>query len=35
MTPIDLAAVDAEWGRIRSTYLKPDADRPPSTARGP
>jgi catechol 2,3-dioxygenase-like lactoylglutathione lyase family enzyme len=34
MTPIDLAAVDAERGHIRSTYLKPAADRPPSTARG-
>jgi catechol 2,3-dioxygenase-like lactoylglutathione lyase family enzyme len=31
---IDLAAVDAERERIRTTYLKPEASRPSSTARG-
>ncbi len=31
---IDLAAVDAERERIRAAYLKPDASRPSSTARG-
>jgi catechol 2,3-dioxygenase-like lactoylglutathione lyase family enzyme len=34
MTQIDLATVDAERERIRSTYLKPEAERPASTARG-
>jgi catechol 2,3-dioxygenase-like lactoylglutathione lyase family enzyme len=34
MTQIDLAAVDADRERIRSTYLKPEGDRPASTARG-
>jgi catechol 2,3-dioxygenase-like lactoylglutathione lyase family enzyme len=34
MTEIDLAAVDAERERIRSTYLKPESSRPPSSARG-
>ncbi len=31
---IDLAAVDAERERIRAAYLKPEASRPSSTARG-
>ena len=34
MTQIDLSAVEAERERIRSTYLKPESDRPASTARG-
>jgi catechol 2,3-dioxygenase-like lactoylglutathione lyase family enzyme len=34
MTEIDLAAIDADRERIRSTYLKPEADRPASAARG-
>ena len=34
MTDLDLPAIDAERDRIRTTYLKPDADRPASTARG-
>jgi catechol 2,3-dioxygenase-like lactoylglutathione lyase family enzyme len=34
MTAIDLAAIDAERERIRTTYLRPEADRPPSSARG-
>lgn len=29
-----LAAIDAERERIRSTYLRPAAERPPSSARG-
>ena len=31
---IDLAAIDAERERIRTTYLEPDASRPASAARG-
>ncbi len=31
---IDVAAIDAERERIRTTYLKPEASRAPSTARG-
>jgi catechol 2,3-dioxygenase-like lactoylglutathione lyase family enzyme len=31
---IDQAAIEAERDRIRSTYLRPAADRPASTARG-
>ena len=34
MTDLDLPAIDAERDRIRTTYLKPDSDRPASTARG-
>ena len=34
MTQIDLSAVEAERERIRSTYLKPESERPASTARG-
>jgi catechol 2,3-dioxygenase-like lactoylglutathione lyase family enzyme len=34
MPEIDLTAINAERERIRATYLLPDADRPPSTARG-
>jgi catechol 2,3-dioxygenase-like lactoylglutathione lyase family enzyme len=34
MTEIDLAAIDAERERIRSTYLQAEATRPPSSARG-
>ena len=34
MTGIDLSAIDAERERIRSTYLKPEASRPASSARG-
>src|SRR5262245_349095 len=34
MTQIDLAAIDAERERIRSTYLKPEDGRPASSARG-
>jgi catechol 2,3-dioxygenase-like lactoylglutathione lyase family enzyme len=34
MTQIDLAAIDAERERIRTTYLLPDETRPASSARG-
>jgi catechol 2,3-dioxygenase-like lactoylglutathione lyase family enzyme len=34
MTEIDLAAIDAERERIRDAYLRPEEDRPPSSARG-
>jgi catechol 2,3-dioxygenase-like lactoylglutathione lyase family enzyme len=34
MTDLDLAAIDTERERIRATYLKPDEQRPASTARG-
>lgn len=34
MTELDVAAIDAERERIRTTYLRPEADRPPSSARG-
>jgi catechol 2,3-dioxygenase-like lactoylglutathione lyase family enzyme len=34
MTDRDLAAINAERDRIRDTYLKPESDRPASTARG-
>jgi catechol 2,3-dioxygenase-like lactoylglutathione lyase family enzyme len=34
MTEIDLAAIDAERERIRTTYLRPETDRPASSARG-
>jgi catechol 2,3-dioxygenase-like lactoylglutathione lyase family enzyme len=34
MTEIDLAAIDATREQIRSTYLKPEASRPSSSARG-
>jgi len=34
MTQIDLSAVEAERERIRATYLKPESERPASTARG-
>ena len=34
MTDLDLTAIDAERDRIRAAYLKPDAERPASTARG-
>ena len=34
MTEIDLAAVDTERERIRTTYLRPEAERPASAARG-
>jgi catechol 2,3-dioxygenase-like lactoylglutathione lyase family enzyme len=34
MTERDLAAIDAKRERIRTTYLKPDGERPASTARG-
>jgi len=34
VTEIDLAAIDAERERIRSTYLQPDESRPGSSARG-
>ena len=34
MTEIDLAAIDAERERIRDTYLRPEEQRPPSSARG-
>jgi catechol 2,3-dioxygenase-like lactoylglutathione lyase family enzyme len=34
MNDLDLAAVDAERERIRATYLKDDASRPASSARG-
>jgi catechol 2,3-dioxygenase-like lactoylglutathione lyase family enzyme len=34
MTERDLAAIDAERERIRTTYLKPEGERPASTARG-
>ena len=34
MTQIDLAAIEVERERIRSTYLRPESDRPPSSARG-
>ena len=31
---VDLAAIEAERKRIRSTYLRPAGERPPSSARG-
>jgi len=31
---IDLAAIEVERDRIRSTYLRAESDRPPSSARG-
>src|SRR3954468_24695205 len=34
MTDIDLAAIEAERERIRSTYLAPEEARPRSSARG-
>ena len=34
MTQIDLAAIEVERDRIRSTYLRAESDRPPSSARG-
>jgi catechol 2,3-dioxygenase-like lactoylglutathione lyase family enzyme len=34
MTDLDLAAIDRERERIRSTYLSPDDSRPASSARG-
>jgi len=34
MTTLDLAAIEAERDRIRDTYLKPEPDRPASSARG-
>ena len=34
MTATDLAAIKAERERIRATHLKPEAERPASTARG-
>jgi catechol 2,3-dioxygenase-like lactoylglutathione lyase family enzyme len=34
MTDIDLAAIEAERERIRTTYLRPEGERPPSSARG-
>ncbi len=34
MSERDVAAVEAERDRIRSTHLREGADRPPSTARG-
>ena len=34
MTEIDLAAIDAERERIRETYLRPEEQRPASSARG-
>ncbi|HZC26306.1 MAG TPA: VOC family protein, partial [Actinopolymorphaceae bacterium] len=30
----DLVAIEAARDRIKRTYLKPDTERPPSTARG-
>src|SRR4051812_24719597 len=34
MPDLDLAAIEAERERIRTTYLTAEADRPPSNARG-
>ncbi|MGH3472957.1 MAG: VOC family protein [Nocardioidaceae bacterium] len=34
MTEIDLAAIDAERERMRTTYLRSELDRPESSARG-
>jgi catechol 2,3-dioxygenase-like lactoylglutathione lyase family enzyme len=34
MTEIDLATIEATRQRIRATYLKPEQDRPASSARG-
>ncbi len=34
MTDIDLAAIEAERERIRTTYLRPESERPASSARG-
>src|SRR5829696_5080701 len=34
MTDIDLAAIEAERERIRTTYLQPESSRPASSARG-
>jgi catechol 2,3-dioxygenase-like lactoylglutathione lyase family enzyme len=34
MPEIDLVAIDAERKRLRDAYLRPNEDRPPSSARG-
>ena len=34
MTEIDLPAIERERERIRETYLRPEGERPPSSARG-
>src|SRR5687767_1633006 len=34
MTDIDLAAIEAERERIKTTYLQPESSRPASSARG-
>jgi catechol 2,3-dioxygenase-like lactoylglutathione lyase family enzyme len=34
MTDLDLAAIEAERDRIRTEYLRPEGQRPASTARG-
>src|SRR5215212_3579654 len=34
MTDVDLAAIEAERERIRTTYLQPESSRPASSARG-
>ena len=34
MTEIDLAAIDEQRARIRTTHLRPVDNRPPSSARG-
>jgi catechol 2,3-dioxygenase-like lactoylglutathione lyase family enzyme len=34
MTDIDLPAIEAERDRIRTAYLRPDGERPASSARG-
>jgi hypothetical protein len=34
MTEIDLAAIEEERARIRTTHLRPADERPPSSARG-
>lgn len=33
MTEIDVSAIEAERGRIRTDYLRPDEIRPASSAR--
>src|SRR5262249_1030246 len=34
MQQLDLTALAAERARLRATYVRPDAERPPTTARG-
>jgi catechol 2,3-dioxygenase-like lactoylglutathione lyase family enzyme len=34
MTDLDLTAIESERDRIRTTYVRPEGERPPSSARG-